>query len=810
MIKSVIKKIVFGFRDEVLFCQKWSQEIKQFLAFLDTAKWNDECREKMEYRIGILLTPWLGVSVPWYAITIGMILKSKENVRISFVVNDLWNKKNSFYPYYNVQKISILRMLRRYIVNKYGMDVLLLSHMTDMELNEHDKDVIDRLAWINTVRYLGNSIKDIEHEEILGKWRAAYHGMYGKIKSCSEQKWDRIVIPGGVFQETCLFLDIFQEKGIDVITFDSGPGRYQLGINNVAAQNGDSSKTAQEILASKCNKDKIMCIAQDVLNSRMQMRSEKSAVNGERIIQNAAYQDMVCRTYDVVMFCNLEFDTAALGTHDVFRDDYEWIVETIKFVLENTNADIAIRQHPLKKLFPQIPTNEVSIKKLFGENDRVTFIDCDEKINSYNIIEAAKAIIVNTSTVGLEAGMLGKSVITESHSYYHRASFVRYCNNKEQYYREIVESLASQRALNENEKYEACVYYFLTQQCNRVVTDFTPEPSDFRNWTQRTFEELLEDKNVAYMIRTIMDLEAVDSQISRNILSKGENEMKIIGVIPARYKSSRFEGKPLADVCGKPMVWWVYSAAKKVDKLSEVYVATEDKRVEEVCKDLKIPVIMTSDQHQTPNDRIYEVAQKISADIYVVILGDEPLIEPEAIEAVLLSEDELKDLYVTNLVAPIHNPVEAVDCTNNKVVTNRNNEIIYASRVPIPYPKGSLEIEYRKILGISAMSKEALEFYHKTPRSKVEMAEEIDLLRWVENRKNVVAIDYETNMLSVDTPKDLEEVRKRLGGGQNDLLINDVRVLYCRTNDEKYISDWKFRKRIEHIITKSLDEIKVA
>lgn len=238
--------------------------------------------------------------------------------------------------------------------------------------------------------------------------------------------------------------------------------------------------------------------------------------------------------------------------------------------------------------------------------------------------------------------------------------------------------------------------------------------------------------------------------------------MKIVGVIPARYKSSRFEGKPLADICGKPMVWWVYTAAKKTDRLSDVYVATEDERVEEVCRELNIPVIMTSDQHQTPNDRIYEVAQKISADIYVVILGDEPLIKPEAIEATLQSDEELPSLYVSNLVAPIHNPVEVVDYTNNKVVINRDNEIIYASRTPIPYPKGSLEITYRKILGISAMSKEALEFYHATPRSKTEMAEEIDLLRWVENRKKVVAIDYETSMLSVDTPKDLEEVRKRM------------------------------------------------
>lgn len=238
--------------------------------------------------------------------------------------------------------------------------------------------------------------------------------------------------------------------------------------------------------------------------------------------------------------------------------------------------------------------------------------------------------------------------------------------------------------------------------------------------------------------------------------------MKIIGIIPSRYSSSRFEGKPLADILGKPMVWWVYQAAIKVDRLDEVYVATEDKRVSEVCKIYNIPTIMTSDKHKTPNDRICEVAEKIDADIYVVILGDEPLITPEAIDAVIPQENETESFYVTNLVSEIKNPIEVVDYTNNKLVTNDENEITYASRSPIPYPKGGMDFTYRKILGISAMRKEALDFYKNTRRSKVEIAEEIDLLRWVQNNKKVKAVDFDCEMLSVDTPKDLEEVCLRL------------------------------------------------
>lgn len=107
--------------------------------------------------------------------------------------------------------------------------------------------------------------------------------------------------------------------------------------------------------------------------------------------------------------------------------------------------------------------------------------------------------------------------------------------------------------------------------------------------------------------------------------------MKVIGVIPARYKSSRFPGKPLADICGKPMIWWVYNQALKAEALSEAYVVTDDERIKEACDKFGINVIMNSDTHKTGKDRIGEVARKIPADLYVNIQGDEPMIEPETI-----------------------------------------------------------------------------------------------------------------------------------------------------------------------------------
>ena len=111
--------------------------------------------------------------------------------------------------------------------------------------------------------------------------------------------------------------------------------------------------------------------------------------------------------------------------------------------------------------------------------------------------------------------------------------------------------------------------------------------------------------------------------------------MKIIGVIPARFKSSRFPGKPLADICGKPMIWWVYQQCMKVEDFDAVYVATDDQQIFDVCKSLNVEVIMTSDQHRTGTDRIGEVARKVTADLIVNIQGDEPLLEPSTIKAAI-------------------------------------------------------------------------------------------------------------------------------------------------------------------------------
>jgi 3-deoxy-manno-octulosonate cytidylyltransferase (CMP-KDO synthetase) len=128
----------------------------------------------------------------------------------------------------------------------------------------------------------------------------------------------------------------------------------------------------------------------------------------------------------------------------------------------------------------------------------------------------------------------------------------------------------------------------------------------------------------------------------------GRNSMKIIGVIPARYQSSRFPGKPLVNICGKPMIWWVYQQCIKVKSLDKVVVATDDERIFQTCRDYLMDVIMTSSDNRTGTDRVAEVARNMDADFYVNIQGDEPLIEPEIIDKVISFKMEHENLDVIN------------------------------------------------------------------------------------------------------------------------------------------------------------------
>ena len=172
--------------------------------------------------------------------------------------------------------------------------------------------------------------------------------------------------------------------------------------------------------------------------------------------------------------------------------------------------------------------------------------------------------------------------------------------------------------------------------------------------------------------------------------------MKIIGMIPARGGSTRFNNKPLADICGKPMVYWVWKHSKEVSCFDEVYVATDSEEIKNVAEGFGAKVIMTSSNCETATERLYEVSKKIQADLYVMVNGDEPLVLADDIVKCIPECIPEDGFYVSNLMTDFSNPVEVVDSTNLKIVTNKDGVCLFISRAPIPFPKGEMNYAYQK------------------------------------------------------------------------------------------------------------------
>lgn len=236
--------------------------------------------------------------------------------------------------------------------------------------------------------------------------------------------------------------------------------------------------------------------------------------------------------------------------------------------------------------------------------------------------------------------------------------------------------------------------------------------------------------------------------------------MKTIGVIPARYQSSRFPGKPLADILGKPMIWWVYQQCIKVPELNEVYVATDDRRIYDVCEQYGIQVIMTSDQCRTGTDRVGEVAAKVDGDLFVNIQGDEPLIEPQMIRDIIgIFNDE--SVYYGSLRKQITDEAEIQAPSTVKVVVDKNEDALYFSRSVIPsnVKDGKLARVYRHV-GIYAYKRDFLQTFIQLPPAELEAGEGLEQLRALENGYKIRVHETQFDTIGVDLPEHIAMVEE--------------------------------------------------
>jgi 3-deoxy-manno-octulosonate cytidylyltransferase (CMP-KDO synthetase) len=236
---------------------------------------------------------------------------------------------------------------------------------------------------------------------------------------------------------------------------------------------------------------------------------------------------------------------------------------------------------------------------------------------------------------------------------------------------------------------------------------------------------------------------------------------KILGVIPARFASSRFPGKALVPIASKTMLQHVWERVSQARYLTSAVIATDDERIAAAARSFGARVRMTSASHLSGTDRVAEAASAEEAQLVVNIQGDEPLIDPAAIDAAILPLVHDPEILMGTLKKKIEDPREVGDPNVVKVVTDRDGDAIYFSRLPVPFHRDGGEApapDYYKHIGLYVYQRDFLLAYSELPVGPLERSERLEQLRALENGFRIRVVETEYESLGVDTPADLERV----------------------------------------------------
>jgi len=238
--------------------------------------------------------------------------------------------------------------------------------------------------------------------------------------------------------------------------------------------------------------------------------------------------------------------------------------------------------------------------------------------------------------------------------------------------------------------------------------------------------------------------------------------MDAVGIIPARYGSTRFEGKVLADLLGKPVIQHVWENAKRANTLNDLIVATDDPRIRDEVIRFGGKAVLTAKEHKTGTDRMREVVNAIDTKVVVNIQADEPLLHPSMIDDIVTPLLEGRGALMTTLKKKITDPEDLKNPNVVKVVTDKNGYALYFSRSGIPYPRFHEDVIYYKHIGLYGFTKEFLFTFTNLPASALENIEGLEQLRVLENGYRIKVAETQFDTIGIDTPEDLERAKEVL------------------------------------------------
>ena len=300
-----------------------------------------------------------------------------------------------------------------------------------------------------------------------------------------EEKFPQIFLPGGIWGSSCIFPLFAKKNNTQITTYDAGESRLVLSVFGVAAQLQDIPYSFNKIL--KNPKEKKFAIEKGFT----QLEKRRTGNDMISYFQDATNTSQFGNDY-YLMLLNSVWDSATLGLHTVYKSMNEWMLDSIEWVLKNTEKKIIIRQHPAERVKDLNNTDlyKEQIEKRFGINKRVIFIEAKKDINTYNLIENALCVLGFSSTIIVESVALGKASIIVSRTYYADFGIVYNAKDKREYYMYLTKASISDLLITQEMKDRACISNYITQSCNWYKTEFTPVRNNFLKWSKLNLQDL--------------------------------------------------------------------------------------------------------------------------------------------------------------------------------------------------------------------------------------------------------------------------------------------------------------------------------
>jgi hypothetical protein len=444
--------------------------------------------------IGVVVVPWVSTPVPWYAImlAIGLARRGRKVVL-------LWDD-TGFPELHLDEQNRVIGEVLDYVGEL--LPVMRLSDGRAQPSSPTDGTLVDNLVDQNLTWTLRGAPPTERDQSLAEDIRASLTRTLPLVRKAFDRSVpDCLVVPGGVYGTSGLFLHEGVARGCRVATFDTDRRIAQICASGVAAQNADIPRAFHAVWETG---GEARSEAVEIAQAEFQSRTDNRDGYGFQALP-ATGSGSGDAGRSVLMPLNVEWDTAALGRHVNFENTVDWVTSTIAAILESDAGPVIVRQHPSERRKLQRSQLDIAsvLHARFGDDPRCRFVAADDPVSSYDLLRNARLVLPYVSTIAIEAAAIGKPVLISGNAYFSDLGFVWSAGSREEYFALLRRGLQGDLPPLPEQSDRAWICYYLTAVRNRIPTDFTPHPDDFWSWCRRAPDSLFADPEVSDILQAI-------------------------------------------------------------------------------------------------------------------------------------------------------------------------------------------------------------------------------------------------------------------------------------------------------------------